>query len=220
MWTFDAGGILLHLPVAGIWDFSKCFQGTQGTDAGNVGLDTFARPSSDLDIGNHTVLDRDAVEPRGSNRSAQEVPVQFIKEAEGYSTTIAAALDPPRAGSGCTWTAAMTCQYHGRSHVAAAVGTIQKRRCAGRCDASTGRRRRAFRGSRVSKMWRQFRRQYPGRPCISGWIMTMDLAHQRLWIAPAGKRTESRSFIFAGCLCTKPRTTDIKLRPSQNRLSP
>lgn len=59
-------------------------------------LDAFAGRVITLDIGNRQLVIETPKSLKARIAAAKEVPVQFIKEAEGYSTTIAAARDTPK----------------------------------------------------------------------------------------------------------------------------
>ncbi len=181
----DAGGILLHLPVAGIWDFSKMLPKDAAPIAGNVGLDAFAGRVVTLDIVNRQLVIETPRSLKARIAAAREVPVQFIKEAEGYSTTIAAALDTAKGRIWMHLDSGDDVPITIGSHVAAAVGLDPEKKAAQPFDASLAGGV-ALRGSaRVKDIIFDGN---IGAPIISGWIMTIDLAHQRLWIAPAGKK--------------------------------
>ncbi len=180
----DTGGILLHLPTTGIWDFSKMMPKDAAPIAGNVGLDAFAGRVITLDIGHRQLVIETPKSLKARIAAAKEVPVQFIKEAEGYSTTIAAALDTPKgriwmhldSGDDVTITIG--------SHVAGAMGLDSQKKGAQPLDTSLAGGV-ALRGSAHVKDI--IFDGNVGAPIISGWIVTMDLVHQRLWIAPARK---------------------------------
>lgn len=178
----DAGGILLHLPVTGIWDFSKMLPKDAAPIAGNVGLDAFAGRVITLDIGNRQLVIETPQSLKARIAAAREVPVQFIREAEGYSMTIAAALDTPKGRIWMHLDSGDDAPITIGSHVAAAVGLDPERKGAQPFDASLVGGV-ALRGSAHVKDI--IFDGNIGAPVISGWIMTMDLAHQRLWIAPA-----------------------------------
>jgi hypothetical protein len=185
----EAGGIPLHLPVTAIWDFSKMLPKDAAPLAGNVGLDAFAGRVITLDIGNRQLVIETPQTLKARIAAAREVPVQFIKEAEGYSTTIAAALDTPKGRVWMTLDSGDDVPITIGKHVADAIGLDPEKKAAQSFDASLVGGV-ALRGSaRVKDIIFDGN---IGAPVISGWIMTMDLAHQRLWIAPARKKTESQ----------------------------
>ncbi|HEY2463827.1 MAG TPA: hypothetical protein VGI32_07190 [Steroidobacteraceae bacterium] len=180
----DAGGILLRLPTTGIWDFNKMLPKDAAPIAGNVGLDAFAGRIITLDIGNRQLVIETAKSLKARIAAAKEVPVQFVKEAEGYSTTIAAALDTPKGRIWMSLDSGDDVPITISSHVARALGLDPEKKGAQPFDAALAGGV-ALRGSaRVKDIIFDGN---IGAPVISGWIMTMDLVHQRLWIAASKK---------------------------------
>ena len=178
----DAGGILLRLPTAGIWDFSKMLPKDAAPIAGNVGLDAFAGRVITLDIGNRQLVIETPKSLLARIAAAKEVPVQFIKEAEGYSTTIAAALDTAKGRIWMHLDSGDDVPITIGSHVAGAVGLDPQKKGAQSLDTSLVGGI-VLRGSAHVKDI--IFDGNIGAPIISGWVMTMDMVHQRLWIAPA-----------------------------------
>jgi hypothetical protein len=180
----DAGGILLRLPTSGIWDFNKMLPKDAAPIAGNVGLDAFSGRIITLDIGNRQLVIETPKSLKARIAASKEVPVQFIKEAEGYSTTIAAALDTPKGRIWMHLDSGDDVPITIGSHAAGAVGLDPQKKGAQGLDVSLVGGV-ALRGTaRVKDIIFDGN---IGAPIISGWIMTMDLVHQRLWIAPARK---------------------------------
>jgi hypothetical protein len=180
----DAGGIPLRLPTTGIWDFSKMLPKDAPQIAGNVGLDAFAGRMVTLDIGNRQLVIETPKSLEVRIAAAKEVPVQFIKEAEGYSTTIAAALDTAKGRIWMHLDSGDDVPITIGSHVAGALGLDPQKKGAQPLDVSLVGGV-ALRGSAHVKDI--IFDGNIGAPVIAGWIMTMDLVHQRLWIAPARK---------------------------------
>jgi hypothetical protein len=92
----DTGRLVLRPATTGIWDFNKMLPPGASPIAGNVGLDAFAGKVVTLDIGNRQLVIETPESLKKRVAVAKEVPVQFVKEVEGYSTTIARALDTPK----------------------------------------------------------------------------------------------------------------------------
>jgi hypothetical protein len=178
----DVGGSLLRLPATGIWDFSKMLPKDAPPIAGNVGLDAFAGRVITLDIGNRQLIIETPKSLMARIAAAKEVPAQFIKEAEGYSTTIAAALDTAKGRIWMHLDSGDDVPITIGSHVAGAVGLDPQKKGAQPLDVSLVGGV-ALRGTAHVKDI--IFDGNIGAPVISGWIMTMDLVHQRLWIAPA-----------------------------------
>lgn len=182
--AIDAGVMVLRLPTTGIWDFSKILPKDAPPLAGNVGLDAFAGRVITLDIGNRQLVIETAKSLKARIAAAREVPVQFVKEAEGYSTTIAAALDTAKGRIWMHLDSGDDVPITIGSHVAGAMGLDPQKKGPQPLDASLAGGV-ALRGSAYVKDI--IFDGNVGAPVISGWIMTIDLLHQRLWIASARK---------------------------------
>ena len=180
----DAGDMVLRIPATGIWDFSKILPKDAPPIAGNVGLDAFAGHVITLDIGNRQLVIETPKSLKARIAAAKEVPVQFIKEAEGYSTTIAAALDTPKGRIWMHLDSGDDVPITIGSHVSGVLGLDPQEKGAQSFNTSLAGGV-ALRGSAYVKDI--IFDGNVGAPVISGWIMTMDLVHQRLWIAPARK---------------------------------
>jgi hypothetical protein len=153
--------------------------------AANVGLDAFAGRIITLDIGNRQLVIETPQSLKARIAVAKEVPVQFIKEAEGYSTTIAAALDTPKGRVWMLLDSGDDVPITIGSHIAGAVGLDPEKKGAQPLEASLAGGV-ALRGpARVKDIIFDGN---IGAPVISGWVMTLDLVQQRLWIAPANKK--------------------------------
>jgi hypothetical protein len=177
----DTGGLVLRLATTGIWDFNKMLPPEAPRIAANVGLDAFAGKIVTLDIGNRQLVVETAESLKKRLTVAKEVPVQFVKEVEGYSTTIALALDTSK---GRIWMhldsgddVALTLG----THVASALGLDP-----------TKKRGQTLNTTLVGGVPLQGSINIKdlifdgniGSPIISNWIVTMDLARELLWIAP------------------------------------
>ncbi|HEX4385717.1 MAG TPA: hypothetical protein VH083_22305 [Myxococcales bacterium] len=178
----DAGGIQLHLPTTGIWDFNKLLPPGAPPIAASVGLDAFAGRAITLDIGNRRLTIETPSSLKARVAKAQEVPVQFVEEAQGYSTTVALALDTSKGRVWMHLDSGDDVPLTVGSHIAPILGLEVKKgaqpldvRLAGGVP---------LRGSAYVKDL--IFDGNIGAPIISKWIVTIDLARRRLWIAPAG----------------------------------
>jgi hypothetical protein len=183
--TIDVGELQLRLPTTGIWDFNKLLPKDSAPLAANVGLDAFAGRVVTLDIANRRLVIETPRSLEARVAAAKEVPVHFIREAEGYSTTFAVALDLPR---GRVWMsldsgddAAITIG----SHLAEAMGLDPAKKGAQPLDTLLAGGV-PLRGSAYVKDI--IFDGNIGAPIIAGWIVTIDLKNQRVWIAPASRQ--------------------------------
>jgi hypothetical protein len=189
LFVMDTGGGLTAVPPEaaaeiGCEPFSKMLPKDAAPIAGNVGLDAFAGRVITLDIGNRQLVIETPKSLPARIAAAKEVPVQFIKESEGYSTTIAAALDTAKGRIWMHLDSGDDVPITIGSHVASAVGLDPQKKGAQPLDTSLVGGV-VLRGSAHVKDI--IFDGNVGAPVISGWVMTMDMVHQRLWIAPAGK---------------------------------
>jgi hypothetical protein len=179
----DIGGTTLRVPTAGIWDFNKMLPPGAPPVAANVGLDAFAGKIVTLDIGNRQLVVETAESLKKRLAVAKEVPVQFVKEVEGYSITIALALDTPKGRIWMHLDSGDDVPLTLGTHVASALGLdpTQKRGQTLNTSLAGGV---PLQGS-IDIKDIIFDGNI-GSPVISNWVVTMDLARERLWIA-AGK---------------------------------
>jgi hypothetical protein len=178
----DTGHLVLHPATTGIWDFNKMLPPGALPIAGNVGLDAFAGNVVTLDIGNRQVVIETPESLKNRVAVAKEVPVQFVKEVEGYSTTIALALETPKGRIWMHLDSGDDVPLTLGRHIAAALGVDPSKKHGQTLNAilaggvplegSVEIKDIIFDGN-------------IGSPIISNWIVTMDLVHERLWIAPA-----------------------------------
>jgi hypothetical protein len=186
----DTGGLILRLPTTGIWDFNKMLPPDAPRIAANVGLDAFAGKIVTLDIGNRQLVVETAESFKSRLAAAKEVPVQFVKEAEGYSTTIALALDTPKGRIWMHLDSGDDVPLTLGSHVVSALSLDPSKKHGQALNATLAGgvplqgtvdiKDIIFDGN-------------IGAPVIANWIVTMDLAKERLWIAPAKSSLASLS---------------------------
>jgi hypothetical protein len=178
----DAGGIRLHFPTTGIWDFNKLLPPGAPPIAANVGLDAFAGRAITLDIGNRRLIIETPSSLKARVAKAKEVPVQFVEEVEGYSTTVALALDTSKGRVWMHLDSGDDVPLTVGSHLAPILG-LEVKKGAQPLDVSLAGGV-PLRGSAYVK--ELIFDGNIGAPIISKWIVTIDLARRRLWIAPAG----------------------------------
>jgi hypothetical protein len=183
--AIDIGDLTLHLPTTGIWDFNKMLPKDAAPLAANVGLDAFAGHVLTLDIHNRQLIIETPKSLRARIAAAKQVPVQFIKEVEGYSITFAVALDLPK---GRVWMsldsgddAAITIG----THLAAEMGLDPEKKGAQPLDTALSGGVPLHGSAYVKDIIFDGN---IGAPIISSWVVTIDLVDQRVWIAPASPK--------------------------------
>jgi hypothetical protein len=178
----DAGQLVLRPATTGIWDFNKMLPPGAAPIAANVGLDAFAGKVVTLDIGNRQLVIETPESLKKRMARAKEVPVQFVKEVEGYSISIALALDTPKGRIWMHLDSGDDVPLTLGSHVAQALG-LDPAKTRGQTLNT------ALAGGIPLKGNVEIRDLIfdgnIGSPIISHWIVTMDLIRERLWIAPS-----------------------------------
>jgi hypothetical protein len=183
--AIDIGELRLRLPTTGIWDFNKMLPKDAAPLAANVGLDAFAGRVVTLDIGKRQLVIETPKSLRARIAAAKEVPVQFIKEAEGYSTTLAIALDLPKGRAWMTLDSGDDAAITVGSHLAADMGLDPQKKAAQALDTVLAGGVPLHGSAYVKDIIFDGN---IGAPIISGWIVTIDLVNQRVWIAPASPK--------------------------------
>jgi hypothetical protein len=183
--AIDIGELRLRLPTTGIWDFNKMLPKDAAPLAANVGLDAFAGRVVTLDIGKRQLVIETPKSLRARIAAAKEVPVQFIKEAEGYSTTLAIALDLPKGRVWMTLDSGDDAAITVGSHLAADMGLDPQKKAAQPLDTVLAGGVPLHGSAYVKDIIFDGN---IGAPIISGWIVTIDLVNQRVWIAPASPK--------------------------------
>ena len=179
-----AAGVPLHAPTAGVIDFSTLLPKDAPPLDGSVALDAFAGRAVTLDLaGRRLIVETpDSLKVRAGQ--GVEVPVRFSREAMGLALTPFVAAPTAK---GQIWLE-LDCGSTGAlvvgKHVAALLGldpAIQK----GQSVDMT-----LVGGPKISGkvlVEDMILDGNIGVPALSAWIVTLDLANERAWIAPAAK---------------------------------
>jgi hypothetical protein len=182
----DTGQLVLRPATTGIWDFNKMLPPGAAPIAANVGLDAFAGKVVTLDIGNRQLVIETPESLRKRLTVAKEVPVQFVKEVEGYSITIALALDTPKGRIWMHLDSGDDVPLTLGSHVVAALGLDPTRKRGQALNATLAGGVPLHGNVEIKDIIFDGN---IGSPIISSWIVTMDLVRERLWIAPGKIRS-------------------------------
>ena len=85
--TIDAAGVTLAPPTVGVFDFSKLLPPDAPTLQGSVALDAFAGRAVTLDLGGQRLIVETPDSLKARVKGAAEVPVRFARDAGGLALT-------------------------------------------------------------------------------------------------------------------------------------
>ncbi|MGH8138327.1 MAG: hypothetical protein ACREVV_09055 [Steroidobacteraceae bacterium] len=185
--AIDVGGTRLHVPTAGIWDFSKLLPAGGPPLAGSVALDAFADRTVTVDLAQRQIIIETPRSEASRIRTASQVPVRFSREVEGLALS---PFVPVKTPSGPVWmeldSGSDMALIIGR-HVAASLGlnpgskgwqTLESEILGGV----------ALRGpAQVADLIMDGN---IGSPILAHWVITLDLPQQRLWISQAADSSQ------------------------------
>lgn len=178
----QAAGVPLLAPTAGIWDLARVFPKDAPPLAGSLALDAFADRIVTLDLGHRTLVIETPASFAVRVRTAREVAVHFTREAEGLALTPAVGVETVQGrlwmelDSGSDGTVIVN------RPLAAALG-LDPRDKGGQSLTMT--LAGGFTVTTPARVDDLILDGNIGTSLLRTWIVTLDLAHQRLWIAPA-----------------------------------
>ncbi|HEY9134092.1 MAG TPA: hypothetical protein VIM98_20260 [Dyella sp.] len=180
--SLSAQGIGLRVESAGVWDFTHLLPKDAPPLTGSVPLDAFADRAITLDLAGGKLIVETPRSLAERTKTAREVPMRIGREVGGRSLTPFVAIDTSKAR---LWME-LDCGSDGyvivNRPVAAALGLDPSAKGKQPLTASLG-------GGMPLKADAQIMDLAIdgniGAPILKRWVITMDLAHQRLWLAPA-----------------------------------
>ena len=171
----------LQVETAGVWDFSALLPKDAPPLAGSIALDAFADHAITLDLAAGKLIVETPRSLADRVKSAREVPMRIGHEVSGRSLTPFVAVDTPK---GRLWME-LDCGSDGyvivNRPLATALGLDPSAK--GKQPLTTS----------VGGMPLKANAQIMdlaidgniGAPVLKQWVITLDLPHQRLWLAPA-----------------------------------
>jgi hypothetical protein len=172
----------ITIPEAGVWDFSKLLPKDAPPLDGSVALDAFAGQVITLDLSGGRLIVETPASAKARTAHAIELPMRLAREVGGASLTPLVAIPTAK---GKLWFE-LDCGSDG--------GLIVNRAAA----AALGLDPAATHGQPVNlalapQVQLQGSAQVQdlvvdgniGTPILRQWVITMDLAHERLWLSPA-----------------------------------
>jgi hypothetical protein len=182
--TIDAQGAQLDVPTAGLFDISKLLPADAPPLDGSVALDAFAGRAITLDLAHRRLVIETPASLAARIRSAHAVPVRFSREVGGLALTPLVAVDTPDGRAWMELDSGSDAAVIVDRHVAGPLGLNP--------DVTTSQPLAAKLAGGVALAGPALVQNLIldgniGLPVLSGWTVTLDLAGQQLWIAPAAR---------------------------------
>ncbi|HEV7775306.1 MAG TPA: aspartyl protease family protein [Luteibacter sp.] len=176
-------GATVDMTQAGVWDISKLLPKDAPPLGGSLALDAFAGRVVTLDLSGGKFILETQASLKERVRHATEVPMRLVREVGGASLVPVVAIDTPK---GRVWME-LDCGSDGEVIVnrplAEALGLDPKAKGAQPLAMSLA-------GGMAVKAKGQVMDLVIdgniGAPVLKQWVITMDLAHEKLWLAPKG----------------------------------
>lgn len=175
-------GTPLQLSAAGVWDFSRLLPKDAPPLGGSIALDALADRAVTLDLAGGRLIVETPQSLAARVAHATAVPVRFAREVGGQALTPLVAVDTRQ---GRLWME-LDCGSDGsvivNRPIAAALGLDP---------ASTGRQRVSMSLGGTLPLEADATVKdlildgNIGAPVLKRWLVTLDLAHQKLWLRPA-----------------------------------
>lgn len=179
-------GLAMRVPEVGVWDFGKVLPRNAPPLAGSIALDAFGRRVVTLDLADRRFIveTRASLAARLRREHAVAVPVRFEREVDGESLEPLIGIDTRR---GRVWM-----EIDSGSDGAVIVNRPLARALG--LDPA-GRRLQPMAVSiggvlplrAPAQMMNLVIDGDIGEPVLRHWIVTVDLAHRRMWLAPAAR---------------------------------
>lgn len=175
-------GHSITIPEVGVWDFSKLLPKDAPPLDGSVALDAFAGQVVTLDLsGGHLIVETPA-SAKARTAHATELPMRLAREVGGASLTPLVAVPTAK---GNLWFE-LDCGSDGalivNRAVAAALGLDPAMTRGQPANLALAPQIKLLGSAQVQDLVVDGN---IGAPILRQWIITMDLAHQRLWLSPA-----------------------------------
>ena len=177
-------GTRLEVPTAGVFDIGKLLPAGAPPLAGSVALDAFAGRAVTLDLAHRRLIVETPESLAARTRGAVEVPVRFSREVGGLALT---PLIPVNTAAGRAWMeldSGSDAAVIVDRHIAAPLGLDPDAKMPQPLEAKIAGAV-ALRGPALVQDL--ILDGNIGLPVLARWTVTLDLAYQRLWIAPAAE---------------------------------
>ncbi|WP_331586223.1 hypothetical protein [Phenylobacterium sp.] len=179
--AITAAGARLAPATTLVVDFSKFLPKDAPPLLGSVGLDAFGKRPVTLDISGRRLIVETPASLKARIAHATEVPVQVVWEAEGYAPSVMAGLDTPSGRVWFTIDSGSDGAVIVGKHVAALFGLDPDKKGAQPFDGKLAGGVPLKATSHVADLILDGN---IGAPVLRRWVVTFDVAHGRMWLAP------------------------------------
>jgi len=177
----------ITIPVAGVWDFSKLLPKDAPPLDGSVALDAFAGQVVTLDLAGDRLIVETTASAKARTAHATELPMRLAREVGGASLTPLVAIPTAK---GKLWFE-LDCGSDGalivNRAVAAALGLDPAATHSQPVNLALAPQVQLQGSAQVQDLVVDGN---IGMPILRQWVITMDLAHERLWLSPAKSRAK------------------------------
>ncbi|MFZ0266490.1 hypothetical protein [Caulobacter sp.] len=180
---FTAGGAAFSAPTAGVWDFSHMLPKDAPPLAGSVGLDAFAGRTITIDLAGKQLVVETPESQKARIADAREVELRLSREASGLALTPFVAVETPKGKIWMELDTGSDAALIVGAHNAALLGMIDEGKAAQPLHAKLAGG--VGLDTEIARAMPMILDGNIGAPILAQWIVTLDLAHGRAWIAPA-----------------------------------
>ena len=178
--SFEMGGEKFRAPAAGVFDLMKLIGANAPVIDGSLGLDIFAGKVVSRVPGQGLVIETPA-SFKARMAAGKELPVRVVRDAEGLALTLDGAVQTPAGLAYMELDTGNTGTLFVGNHIAALLG-LKPDASAVQASLTLANGIMASGPARTTNLIMDGN---IGAGFLNHWIMTMDLEHGRLWLAPA-----------------------------------
>jgi hypothetical protein len=179
---FDVEGASLPVPIAGEFDIMHFLPDDAPPLSGAIGLDAFAGRAVSLDLAGHRLIIESDASLRARIRQARELPIRIVRDAEGVALAVDGAV---ATGEGLAWME-LDSGNGGTlvigNHIAALLSLDPSATQPQQASFELANGVRVTGPARVRDLIMDGN---IGADFLRSWVLTLDLACERAWIAPA-----------------------------------
>lgn len=182
--TLTVAGLRVRVPEAGVWDFGKALPKNAPPLAGSIALDAFAHRAVTLDLAKRrfVIETRSSLAARLRREHAVAAPMRLEREVNGASLVPLLGIDTPKGRLWMEIDSGSDGEVIANRPLAHALGLDPQDRRPQPMSASIGGGLRLQAPARLTNLVID---GDIGEPVLRRWVITVDLAHGKLWLAPA-----------------------------------
>jgi hypothetical protein len=179
--VLQVGGLRVTAPSAGVFDFAKVLPKDAPPLDGALAMDAFAGKTITLDPTRRRLFVESPASLKARLRGAIEVPVRFTRDAEGLALTAMVAVPTPQGRLWMELDSGSDGDVIVGRHAAAALGLDPGSAKAQPFTLTLAEGAKVHTTAIVRDLIMDGN---IGAPVLKTWVITLDLAHQRLWLTP------------------------------------